>query len=349
MPVHFTTQWHRWYCYTAERTPLRAGQVPSNCFPSPRGQLGNTLLDNQLLVYVPFPWGYQAWGNLLSTYWQARGVADMFALQFVQSPPFHPTADEWISHLPTYVKNSWREPRIKLATELCNVLVAKEPDHASLYPHKFELHWFHIREAIQADTSQALSLYIESLPAEKRPARIGPQPKTIAVMFRCDKVTHFHHPLYGVYAFSVYNHVDQFCGSHDQVLVISFSDLPICDEIREVLLDHLKARCSTWTISQQSSAPKKNHCFQYFYSMYIADVLLGAYSTFSLHAALASTGHVIHAPMQYDVVTGNVITNTTWDKWTWATEPRLTPSVGKENGLDISSNISAISTWLKAN
>jgi hypothetical protein len=31
---------------------------------------------------------------------QARGLAEMFALQFVQSPPFNVKDHEWLAHLP---------------------------------------------------------------------------------------------------------------------------------------------------------------------------------------------------------------------------------------------------------
>jgi hypothetical protein len=229
------------------------------------------------------------------------------------------------------------------------MLEAKASRGAYRYPANYLVHWSHIRKTVVKDTAAAVEAHIRTLPAKQRPVR--PEPKTVVVQFRCDRYTYFAHREYGVSPFSVYNHLDAYCGSHNEILILEQSDIKVCDELRDCLADYLRSRCPSWTVRAHAAKNRYSHRMQDFYTMNTASVMVGAFSTFSFWAAFsAGNTTVIHPPMVHDATDAiryDLNESFKLKRWTWDEQPVLTHDVGNKHGLHGGSPGAAVCEWLK--
>lgn len=271
------------------------------------------------------------WGNFLTVYWNARGIAKLAGVCFENV--LTPGADItwWFKHLPQRVcpperiDDLFNRSKYKTLSVNARALAAtcKTCKNTWRYPHECRGPWTFMLAEAQQETQHALRRWAAEnelpLPAFK--------PNTAVVYLRCTSSKGplgdafiLGHPSYGPPAFSLYNSV-----ANAREIIITSSSYAlsgVCLTIRTALLQRLYTLTHNKTIFREQYGTS---IFFDFATLVFAPMLFTDISTFALVAGIANNSSVYSTPFWPQKVSfpGAV--------WTWASSPVLYPHVAAEH------------------
>lgn len=261
------------------------------------------------------------WGNALSNYWQARGMALLGCYDFL-----NPSAmADWMAYLPKHAEKP-PLPQPEAWEEACASCSAHQDDW--LYPHRCvgSMPW--IAPTISIDTRSALSeaarAFNTQLPA------FGP--KDAVIYDRCASDTVLAHGEYGPLSFSAYETLPL---DVETIFVVGDQEYqrtqPICVALNASIYKRLTMlRPSAEVVYSASSA------FEDYAKLVFAPFLIRPPSSFSLWAALANNGTVVSPPLFRGA-------KFSLPNWIWIDSPVLYPEMVTFN----QSSIDQVVEWLE--
>lgn len=252
------------------------------------------------------------WGNTLSPYWQARGVAFLLGSSF-QCDKWH--TNTWMQFLPISRMPVFTNSCVKAYPELFDSMCYNsEPDCNMVYAHKCIGAWNHIRDEIQLDTRSAIEQW-----AKRNNRTIPYFNRTQMVMYdRCSNDTILDHPEHGPVAYTAFRYIPKTVKKLYQVYN-NIRNNSLCKALRQAQRTYLKRLRPDITVIS-SSDDLWSDFTKLVYASYV--LIMSAGSSFSLWSTLANAGHV-WAPL-YGGMTPNLGNN-----YHWINTPILYPSIGK--------------------
>lgn len=261
------------------------------------------------------------WGNALSPYWQARGMAHLGGLRFeTRSTMLH-----WVAHLPRVVEAPPHgcPDLFEQACATCTQQQGWEFAHACLGA------WNYIGPAIQHDTRAALEKYAQAnsitLPHFEASDAV--------IQDRCASDTWLSHPEYGSAGFSYYKLMP---ADVKRVFIVGdpgmYQSQHNCRARRDAMKQYIEAVQPDLKVAFLGDT-----AFMDFARLVYAPMFFKDMGSFGLWAALANSGQVFSSPLY-----PNKTFNTTG--WTWSTAPVLLPDVAKREGLK-AGDLKAIIKW----
>jgi hypothetical protein len=273
------------------------------------------------------------WGNFLTVYWNARGIAKLAQVCFENVIPPGTEIKWWFRFLPQRVCppesiNDLFDSSLldTLATNLRALAATCETCKATWrYPHECRGPWIFMLAEAQEEVQYALRRWAAEndlpLPAFK--------PKTAVIYLRCTSSNNpigdavvLGHRAYGPPAFSLYDSISRY--SEIVITSSSYALSGICLTIRQALLQRLhKLTHSKAVIRQQYDGS----IFFDFATLVFAPILFTDISTFALVAGMANNSSVYSTPFWPQKV------SFPGAAWTWASSPVLYPHVAAQNRI----------------
>ncbi|CAF3948959.1 unnamed protein product, partial [Rotaria sp. Silwood1] len=227
------------------------------------------------------------WGNTLSPYWQARGVAFLWGSSFALD---RWDTSSWIRFLPVWLPPVASNSCVKAYPELL-LRMCKDPgpDCNMLYAHKCVGAWNYIRNQIQQETRAALELWAHlnnrKLPVFNR--------YEMVVFDHCERNTMIHHYEYGPVGFSALQCIPKIVKTVYRVYAKDRTNF-YCDAIRTAHANYLRQ-----TRPDISVIHFPGDIWEDFAKLVYAPYVLVMYagSSFALWSTLANVGHVWIPPV----------------------------------------------------
>jgi hypothetical protein len=273
------------------------------------------------------------WGNFLTVYWNARGIAKLAGVCFENLLSPGGEIKWWFKYLPQHVCPPERIDdlfdRRKLKTSLLHArALAKTCGRCRStwrYPHECRGPWSFMLAEAQQETQQALRRWASEnglpLPAVK--------PNTAVIYLRCTSSKGplgdafiLGHPSYGPPAFSLYENI----ASASEIVITSSSYAlsGICLTIRKALLQRLHVLTHKEIVIREQY---DGSIFFDFATLVFAPMLFTDISTFALVAGMANNSSVYSTPFWPQKI------SFPGAAWTWASSPVLYPHVAAEHKI----------------
>lgn len=298
------------------------------------------------------------WGNELSRYWQARGMARLGGLAFVAVGDL---SHAWLRYLPKRVAAE-PLPVAQGAPGTCAAFdAACAACHNWKYSHVCLGAWTRLGNEVAEDTRRALHLFAAA--KGRRLPVFGPH--DVVVHNRCSKDVWFWHGDYGPAAFSLYatlapplstdsgaavatppfnitivGAARQERGKRAHAAYTGDGLFPPCGAKLAALTQHLRTTYPSATVGVGEGWD----AFEDFAHMAFAPVLVKDASSFSLWAGMSNTGRVISPSLS--LADGNKGTFSDAKNWEWSNATVLYPSTASALGIN-TSDTEGVIEWLR--
>jgi hypothetical protein len=227
---------------------------------------------NNTVFWVPY--STSRWGNVLSPYWQARGLAHTAGWNF---DSYNGVDRDWLQLLPKRAPAGAcaDPPAFKKACDSCA--------DSWEYAHRCPGAWIHIRQQIQQDTQAALRAWFSN--NNKPIPTFGAQ--DVVIQLRCDVDTLLVHQEFGPAGFSYYKSIPP-TATTIIILRDTTVTLPACLRITQALQQHLTRTFPSATVKVQGHDRHSDFAALVFAPYMFRD----SQSSFGLWAAAANSGQV---------------------------------------------------------